>query len=403
MADGAFAGIRVVETAEGIGVPFASKLLADLGAEVVKVERPGTGDKLRRTGPFAGDGEGVEKSLAFLYANSSKKSVCVDVDTSEGRDILGSLVAGADVWIRQGQPELWAERGLSYEEVSKVNPDLVLASVTPFGESGPYKDCAATPFTVAHMCGNTALYPHGSGAEDKAPCLLGGNFEEYDVGAVVALGVIGALYWRLCGGEGQYLEIAEQEARTMLLQNENAPYPAFGMVFDRAGAVQKLQSSLSYRTKDGWLNPFLTQTHEFAAMAKLMGKGDWVNEPWFNDIAERRKNNGKITEAIQAWASQYTTVEAVRLLQEHRVPIGPVSTPKDVVESEQFNVRGFFTPLEHPVIGAIGYPGKAFNLSETPLAFAPAPLLGADTGSVLKETLGCSDGQIAAFAENEII
>lgn len=403
MADGVFAGIRVVETTEGIGVPFAGKLLADLGAEVIKIESPGIGDKLRRVGPFAGGDVDGEKSLTFLYVNSSKKSVTVDIESAEGLGMLRSLIAGADVWIRQGQPEFWAEKGLSYKEVSEANPDLVLASITPFGESGPYKEYAATPFTVTHMCGNTALYPHGSGAQDKAPCMLGGNFEEYDVGAVVAMGVMAALYWKLCGGEGQYLEISEQEARVMLLQNENAPYPAFGMIFDRAGVVQKLQASLSYRTKDGWLCPFLTQTHEFAAMAKLMGKAEWVDEPWFNVIAERRQKNEMITAAIQEWALQYTTDEAVELLQEHRIPIGPVCTPKDVVESEQFNLRGFFTPMEHPAVGSFGYPGKAFNMSETPLSFSPAPLLGADTVDVFKETLGCSDGQIAELAAEHVI
>lgn len=403
MAGGVFSGVRVIETTEGIGVPFAGKMLADLGAEVIKVERPGVGDKLRHVAPFAKGEDDPEKSLTFLYVNSSKKSVTVDVDSPGGCDILRSLVAGADIWIRQGQPEEWEARGLSYEAVSSANPDLICVSVTPFGESGPYKDYAATPFTVTHMCGNTALYPHGSGAQHLAPCMLGGNFEEYDVGTVVAIGVIAALYWREAGGEGQYLEISEQEARVMLLQNENAPYPVFGMTFDRQGLVQKLQASLSYKTKDGWLNPFLTQTHEFASMAKVMGKEEWIDEPWFNNIAERRQNHQKIADAIQEWADQYTTAEAVEILQANHIPMGPVSTPKDVVESEQFAYRGFFTPLSHPAVGEISYPGKAFNMSETPLSFAPAPLLGADTESVLKETLGCSDEQIAAYKNDNVI
>ena len=123
MAGGVFSGVRVIETTEGIGIPFAGKMLADLGAEVIKVERPGVGDKLRHVAPFAKGEDDPEKSLTFLYVNSSKKSVTVDIDSPGGCDILRSLVAGADIWIRQGQPEEWDERGLSYETISSANPD----------------------------------------------------------------------------------------------------------------------------------------------------------------------------------------------------------------------------------------------------------------------------------------
>lgn len=403
MSDQVFAGLRVIETAEGIGTPFATKLLADLGAEVIKIEKPKTGDSLRQRAPYAQDEADIEKSLTFLYVNSSKQSLTLDIDSEEGAAILKELLSQADVWVRQRQPEYWAESALSYDELKKNNPGLILTSVTPFGESGPYKDHIANPFTIAHMCGNTVLYPHGTGDEDKAPCLLGGNFEEYDVGYVVAAGIIAALYWRLSSGEGQYLELSEQEARIMVLMNENAPYPVFGMIFDRVGFVQKIQASLSYQTKDGWLCPFLTQTHEFANMAKLMGKDEWVGQEWFTNVATRRENYEKIRDAIQEWTIQYTTAEAVELLQGNKVPIGPVSTPRDVVESEQFNMRGFFTELEHPVVGTLKYPGKAFNLSETPVTFAPAPLLGDSTENILKKILNYKDQKIEALASQNII
>ena len=403
MSENVFEGITIVETADGIGVPFASKLLADLGARVIKIERPKTGDSLRQRGPFAGDEEDLEKSLGFFYVNSSKESVTIDQDTDEGARILKELIRKADVWIRQGQPEYWAEKGLSYDELKVQNPRLVLTSVTPFGESGPYKDYTANSFTVAHMCGNTVLYPHGTGDDDRAPCLLGGNFEEYDEGYVLCAGIIAALYWRLSSGEGQYLEISQQEARMMVLMNENAPYPVFGMIFDRQGYVQKIQASLSYKTKDGWLNAFLTQTHEFVNVAKLLGKTDWLESAWFMDVAKRREHYEEIRDGIQAWTINYTTKEAVEILQKNKIPLGPVATPADVVESEQFNERGFFTEIEHSVLGRVKYPGKAYNLSKTPVSYTAAPTLGDSTHKVLKEILAYKDEAIEALASGGII
>lgn len=403
MSEKVFKGIKIIETVEGIGAPFATKLLADLGAEVIKIEKPKVGDSLRHRAPFAEDDNDIEKSLTFFYVNSSKKSVTLDVDTSEGAQILKDLVSRADVWVRQEQPEYWDEKGLSYDELKVINPQLVVTSVTPFGESGPYKNYAANPFTVAHMCGNTVLYPHGTGDDHRAPCLLGGNFEEYDVGYVLSAGIIAALYWRLSSNEGQYLEVSEQEARIMILMNENAPYPVFGMIFDRKGFVQKIQASLSYKTKDGWLNAFLTQTHEFQNVAKLLGRDDWLESEWFTNVAQRREHYEEIRDALQEWALNYTTKEAVDILQKNKIPLGPVSTPQDVVESEQFNTRGFFTEINHPVLGTLKYPGKAYNLSETPVSYSAAPLLGDSTEKVLKDILHYDEQKLEALASSNII
>lgn len=404
MAHKAFEGIRVIELAESVGVAYAGKLLADLGAEVIKVEKPGEGDPARHREPFAGGTPDKEKSLLFAYANTNKKSVAVDTSVEEGAALVRKLVCTADVFLREGLPETFDGNGLSWESLSKDNPKLILSSNTPFGESGPYRNYASTPFTLAHMTGNCALYPHGTGDEERAPVILGGNFEEYDTGVAVASGVIGSLIWRLRSGKGQYIENSSYEARLMSLPSENSAYPVFGVNFNRSGATQRLQASLSFPTKDGWLCPFLTTPKDFANMADIIGKPEWKDEEWFTDVPQRQANCEKIMEAMREWSKDLTTAEAVDICQSRRVPIGPVATPKDVVESEQYNLRGFFTEIDHPAIGKAKFPGRPAVLSETPFSYDhAAPLLGADTEEILKEIAGVSDDQFNNLAQSKVI
>lgn len=404
MADKALDNVKVIEFAQGIAGPYAAKILADMGAEVIKIELPTIGDKARHTAPFVGNDKNIEKSCIFLYANSNKKSITLDLDTDEGVEIFKKLVADADILIREGQPEYFNEKGLSYEELSKDNPGLILCSNTPFGESGPYKDYAATPFILAHMSGNTVLYPHGTGDQDRAPTSLGGNFEEYDTGSVVAIGILAALHYKNLTGEGQYIENSSLEARFQDLTTETVLYPVFGQSFNRAAETQRLQASLNFACKDGYLCPFFTQTHEYVNFARVVGKEDWIEEPWFSNITERRARCEDIMEVMREWGLKHTKAEAVKILQSNRVPIGPVETPGDVVESEQYNYRGFFTEIEHPVCGKMKFPGRPFILTETPHTFEnAAPLLGANNEEILGGILGYDKEQIEKLKADKVI
>lgn len=404
MSKQALAGLKIIEYAQNIGAPYAAKMMADLGADVIKIEPPDIGDHSRHTGPFIGGIEDPERSCIFFYVNSNKKSVTLDLNKPEGAAIFKRLVAKADVLLREGDPDWFAQRGLSYEDLSKDNPRLIVSSVTPLGESGPYKDYSTSPNVIAHMSGNTVLYPHGTGDMDKAPCMLGGNFEEYDSGGVIAVGILAALHWRRRSGRGQYIENSILESRFMDLTTETVIYPVFGQVYDRRGETQRRQASLCFAVKDGYMCPFLTQQKEFNNLAKVLGREDWLTQEWFNNIEQRRERCDEIAAEIALWGKLYTKAEATEILQKNRVPIGPVDTPADVVNSEQFSIRGFFTEVKHPVCGTVKYPGRPFIMEKTPHAYGKAaPLMGEDNRSVLVEMLGLSEDEYAMLSANKVI
>ncbi|SHI90437.1 CoA:oxalate CoA-transferase [Dethiosulfatibacter aminovorans DSM 17477] len=399
----ALEGIRVIEYASGAGVPYASKLLADMGADVIKIE-PLEGDKSRHIAPFVGNEANVEKSCLFLYANSNKRSITLDLETVEGVNIFKDLVKGADVLVRQGPPEYFNSKGLSYEELSKDNEGLILSSNTLLGESGPYKDYAATNFTVSHMTGGTVLYPHGTGDGDRAPVIMGANMEAFDAGPISAIGILAALHWRFRSGKGQYIENCALDAGIAPLTTETVIFPVFGQNFDRSGETQRLQSSLNFECKDGYLGPFFAQQNEFDNLARTVGKEEWIGQEWFTDMAQRRARCEEISDAMKEFSSKYSKAEAVEIFQSNKVPIGPVDTPAEVVNSPHYNERGFFIDIEHPVAGKMKYPGRPFIMSKTPHTYNnPAPLLGADTDEILKNVLGYDEEKIADLRKSNII
>ncbi|MEG0303867.1 CaiB/BaiF CoA transferase family protein, partial [Gordonibacter sp.] len=340
MSDGIFKGIRILEITQTVGVDLAGRLFADQGAEVIKIEKPGVGDPVRCRYPFAGDVPDRERSLVFAFSNTSKKSVALDIDTAEGVQAVKELLKTCDVFVREGDPSYFERIGLSYAELSKSNPALIVSSSTSYGEGNSLADWAANSFTLAHFSGETALYPHCNDCHEMAPTILGGNFQEYDEGPVLFAGIVAALLWRQNhDNRGQYLETSSLEARMVNLFSESTFFPVTGYSFDRYGAQHREKAQQCQPTKDGWINPAPAQPYHWQKFAKIIGKEEWIEEEWFNDVTERGKRNIEIMEAIRAWSSQHTKKECVDACQAERIPFGPVATIKDVVESEQFNER----------------------------------------------------------------
>lgn len=404
MANKALQGAKVVEYANGIGTPFCTKILADMGAEVIKIEHPLTGDTARHIGPFAGGSPDPEKSILFFYTNTNKKSITLDLNSDEGIEIFKKIIKDADILVKEGQPEECEKKGLGYETLKELNPGLIVASVTPYGESGPCKDYKAYPLNISQFSGAGSLYPQGTQDLTRPPIMLGGNFEEFDAGVVAAIGVLGALFRKKRTGKGQYIELSSLEARLKIANTENTVYAVYGHSENRTGIRLKMMASLVAPCKDGYIVPYLIQPDEHLRLAILIGKPEWVDEPWYQNMQERIKRIDEVTAAFHDWMKDKTMDEITRLAQEARVPLGPVSSPKDVVESEQFNAREFFTEVEHPVLGKVKFPGRPFIMSETPFSYDhAAPLLGQDNEDVYCKMLGYSKEYLSELKAANVI
>ena len=400
----ALSSVKVIEYADGIGAPFCGKLLADMGATVIKVERPGTGDNLRSIGPFLHNEENIEKSCSFFYVNTNKESVVLDLDREAGREIMLELLKDADIFLRYGQPEWYEERGLDWGKLHTMNPGLIVASITPYGESGPYKDYKANPINYIHMSGIATLNPLNSWPDlSRCPVMEGGNFEQYDVGTMAAVGLMAALYYRNNTGHGQYMELSEVEAIFQVSGTENTNFPIYGFSQDRLGKRLVQMCSELAEAKDGWVCPYFVQDHEYINAARVFGREDWIEAGWLTNDEAREPHRDEFKAEFRKWLADKTREEACTLAQKGKVAMAPVMTMAEAKEMEQFKYREFFTEVDHPVWGKTKMVSRPFIMEKTPMKVEhAAPMLGEHTEQVLK-TIGMDEARIAELKSDGVI
>ena len=252
----ALAGVKVLELSSFVAGPFCAKLLADMGADVVKVEPPDVGDESRRRGPFYGGIPGRDSSLLFIYLNTNKRGITVDVSTTRGREVLLELVKVADLLVEDLPSGAVEELGLDYARLAQVNPGLVCASITPFGRSGPYKDYKSYYLNSYHAGGDGYMLPGGRLADqlypEREPIKVGGYVGEYQVGLSAAIASVAALLSRMMDGQGQHIDVSKQETLVNLNAADMCQYPNRGYMEDRRHRHLYLYIGGLYRCKDGF-------------------------------------------------------------------------------------------------------------------------------------------------------
>ena len=397
----ALVGLRVLELGEMVAAPFCGKLLASLGADVVKIEPPKSGDPSRRRGPFPGDSPHPERSGMFLYLNTGKRGVTLDVDDPQGREILRQLAAGADVIIHDSPPALAAARGLEQEALSEINPRLIVAAITPFGSSGPNAGYAAHDVNLFHAGGEGNLLPNGLALDtfpDRAPIAAGGMMASYQGGLTAAVGILGS--------RRGPMERREWVRRWMRpCRKPNLPSATCQSSAWRPRNSWKPGS----RGSSGWAGscPPPTATWNCSPWSRDSGKGwpaCWESrsghpQDKFRDPAT---HGPAINENLRQWTAEHTREWLYREGQAHGVPIAPYLTPGEVFESPQQRERDFFMPVDHPEAGSYDYAGMPFRMSETPPTLRRAPLLGEHNAEVY-EALGYSPEQLTVLARAEVI
>lgn len=393
----ALAGVKVLDWSQLVAGPYCAKILADLGAETIKIERPEHGDEARHRAPFVHGSPHPEQSLLFLYLNTNKLGVTLDIESPSGRDRFMELIKWADVLVEDNTPRLLEGLKLTYDDLSQINPGLVMVSVTPFGQTGPYRDYKAHPINTYHGGGWGYFGPRAS--DGQAPFKLGGFFVEYACGLIGAVGTMGALYDQQVTGLGQQVDISKQEAILSLARVQVDRYANEG---DTQGgfysAVRRGPVGI-FPCKDGYVVESGNQPHEQRALINLVTGSQAEKYEKYLDENFRQEHFEEIGQLVADWMMTRTKEEIYHQGQALGCPVGPVMTAKDIADSAQSSARQFFVEAVHPVAGRLKYPATPYRFSATPTAIErSAPLLGQHTEEVFSNRLHSGKQEPAAAA-----
>ena len=390
----------MLELGSLVAVPYCGKLLAALGADVVKVEPPGTGDPSRRRGPFPGDDPHPERSGTFLYLNTGKRGVTLDVDDPQGRSMLRQLAQQADVVIHDSPPSLAEPRGLVREVLAELNPSLIVAAITPFGSGSPYAEYAARDVNVFHAGGEGNLLPNGLALDtfpDRAPIAAGAMMASYQGGLTAAVGILGAVLAQWADGTGQSVDSSLQEAQLAIGYLPVQRLEAEGFVETRFSRFFRMGGVLP--AADGYVELLTLEPRQWEGLARLLGDPDWAAPDKFRDPAA---HGAAINENLRLWTVQHTREWLYREGQAHGVPIAPYLSPAEAFDSPQQRERGFYVQIRHPEAGVYDYAGLPLQLEETPPSVKRAPLLGEHNAEVFPN-LGYTPEELTALARAGVI
>jgi len=405
MKDKALDGIRVLEYATGVSGPYLGKLLADLGAETIKVERPGRGDESRERPPFPDHVPHPEKSGLFAYLNTNKLGVTLDPAKPAGREIFLKLAHETDVLIEDRPVGEMERLGLSYETLKSDNQGLIMISITPFGLSGPHKQYKAYQLNLAHASGQAYLLPIVALDDKRPPVKMGGHSCDGDAGLVAAVAVLAAIFWKGLTGKGQFIELSKQEALMSMQRVESVTYANDGVVVTRMGDRQRRSGGGTLPCLDGHVVLVTPEEHQFRSLMTLIGDPDWSKEEWCQRPATRSDHADEVNQHLIDWMKDHTKDEIFRQGQALSVPIAPANSAEDVVRSEQLKAREFFVPMTHPAIGRLDkFPSSPYRFSETPWRLErPAPLLGQHNHDIFQDRLGLSQEELQRLKSQGII
>ena len=379
--------MRVLDLTHHVAGPYCTKLLADFGADVIKVERPG-GDPARSLPPFPEDEPHPERSLLFAYLNTSKKSITLNLQTSTGRSLFEMLLIESDILVENFAPRVMPSLGLDYDTVAAINPSLVAVSISNFGQTGPYRDYKAAD--IIHYALGGLMYIFGSA--DREPLKHALRQTQFKAGTNAATAALIGWYHRQLTGEGQHIDISIQECVSSALRDTTSLYTYAGSTRQRQPAYTGDMPRSPVPTKDGYIVPI-----HFGGAVDWDGVADFIGAPALKDEAfatpEGRLNNAQaLQEALESGMAHWRKFDLMREAHKRRGHIyGVVHSPAEVLASEQYQARGYFADIDHTVIGEAKYPGAPFIMSETPWqASAPAPLLGEHNVEILCDRLGLS-------------
>jgi len=411
----ALQGLRVIDLSQIFAGPYATKLLADMGAEIIRVEcaaRSGRGGALPRMKPggafgssFPGGDTGERSYNRFAYyneVNRNKYAITLDLTKPLGVEVFKKLVKVSDVLVENFSPRVMANFGLDYPALKQINPEIIMISISGYGQDGPYRDYVTYGEGIEAMTGFSRLtaYPDGE------PLKPGIAYADATSGLFAAFAILAALRCRRLTGKGQYIDLSMREALTPLLGEFIMDYTMNRRAARAMGNRHPYMAPhgcYRCRGEDSWIVIAISSDDEWSSLCQVMGDPPWAGDERFSDIMSRRQNQDEMDRLIERWTSQHDHRELMSMLQQAGVKAGAVLNVVELADDPHLEERGFFEPLSHPEAGTHRYPGASWKMSSTPGSLRlPAPCFGEHNEYVFGQLLGLSTDEISKLAEEGV-
>ncbi|PWC78468.1 CaiB/BaiF CoA-transferase family protein [Azospirillum sp. TSH64] len=398
---GPLSHIRVLELSRVLAGPWSAQTLADLGADVIKVERPGAGDDTRAWGPpWAGD-----QSAYFLSTNRGKRSITIDFERPEGQELVRKLAAQADVVIENFKVGGLVKYGLDYDSLKAINPRLVYCSITGFGQTGPYRNRAGYDFMIQGMGGLMSITGQPDGEPGGGPVKVGVAVTDIFTGLYATIGIMGALAHRDRTGEGQQVDLALLDVQVAVLANQAMNCLVGGKAPQRLGnAHPNIVPYQAFATRDGYIILAVGNDGQFAKFCTVAGRPDLAKDERYATNPARVANRKELVALLEELIRTRDSHDWLDALEQVGVPCGPINDLAAVFEDPQVKARNIHQDLPHPTQGSVPTVASPIRYSGTPLVHDTAPpTLGQHTDTVLAEALGLGEADIAALREKGVI
>lgn len=390
----ALEGVRVLDFTQVLAGPFCTMNLADFGAEVIKIERPVTGDGSRIFGPFVNGYSGY-----YTLVNRGKKGITLNL--KKGKDIVYEMVKSCDIVVENFKPGVMKKLGFSYEDLKKINPRIIYCSISGFGQDSPMRDLPAYDIVAQGMSGMMSI----TGYPDEPPARVGSSLGDVSAGVYAFAGILLALYNRERTGVGQYVDVALLDSVFAFIETNIVRYTIGGVHPKRVGARHPLSAPFDiYRCKDDYVIIAVASDPHFKKLCDMIGKPDLINDPKFDHDPHRSINDVELKHILEDFLKDYTAEEAIKMMEERGIPCGPLCTIEQACENPSILARKMLVEIDQPGMGHEKITGNPIKLSETPPDPAhPAPLLGQYNEEVLEKTFGFSPEQVAKWKEEGVI
>ncbi len=388
--------VKVLDFTRVIAGTFCTMYMADLGAEVFKIELPGTGEVMRVQPPVKNGESGF-----FTTLNRGKKSISLNLKNEKAKEIIYEMVKKVDVVVENFKPGVMKNLGFDYESLSKINPRIIYGSISGYGQTGPLSDLPSYDLCIQAMCGLMSM----NGYPDKPPLRIGNSITDYMSGVLMVVAILGAMRHRDRSGEGQYIDIAMYDAGMTMLENSISRYDLTGEIGGLIGSHHPSAAPHNvYQTADGFVTIIVIEDNSWKRLARIIGRPELADDPEYSTIVQRLNKVPKVDEIVESWSKTKTSAEIMAIFKEEGLACGTVQDVEVVSKHPHSQAREMLVEVQQPQMGPVKIPGCPINYTKTPVEVTkPAPLVGEHTKEILCDFLGYSEEEYQKMVNDGIV